>query len=88
MASATITCKLPLLLSFFFSVWFLGASSDSLQNVGALPPTCQRIECPSYDVIQVGNGYEIRRYNSPVWISNNPIQDISLVEATRTGFRR
>ncbi|KAL9298113.1 hypothetical protein ACSQ67_024009 [Phaseolus vulgaris] len=51
-------------------------------------PTCQRIECPSYDLIQLGNGYEIRRYNSSVWIANTPIQDISLVEATRTGFRR
>ncbi|XP_047179991.1 heme-binding protein 2-like [Vigna umbellata] len=87
MAAATIACKVSVLLSLF-SVWFVYVSSDSLPNVGALPPTCQRIECPSYDLIQVGNGYEIRRYNSPVWISNSPIQDISLVEATRTGFLR
>ncbi|XP_020231127.1 heme-binding protein 2 [Cajanus cajan] len=78
--AATMTWKLSLLLSLL--------SVSSLENVGAVPPTCKRIECPSYDVIQVGNGYEIRRYNSPVWISNTPIQDISLVEATRTGFLR
>lgn len=50
------------------------------------PPGCTRIECPGYDVIQSGNGYEIRRYNTSVWMSTSPIQDISLVEATRTGF--
>lgn len=51
-----------------------------------VPATCGRIECPSYDVIHVGDEYEIRRYNSSMWSSTSPIQDISLVEATRTGF--
>ena len=87
-ATIITTCKLSLLLSLLSVSLLLGVRSDTLQNVGAIPPTCKRIECPSYDVIHFGNGYEIRRYNSPVWISNSPIQDISLVEATRTGFRR
>ncbi|KAF9606751.1 hypothetical protein IFM89_028127 [Coptis chinensis] len=56
------------------------------QNVGIFPPTCNRIECPSFDVIQVGNGFEIRRYNSSVWMTTSPIEDISFVSATRTGF--
>ncbi|XP_061358150.1 uncharacterized protein LOC133302398 [Gastrolobium bilobum] len=86
--AAIITFKLSLLLSLL-SVSFFGVSSDTiLQNAGTIPPTCKRIECPTYDVIQISNGYEIRRYNSTVWISNSPIQDISLVKATRTGFRR
>ncbi|GAB4846696.1 hypothetical protein Ancab_025702 [Ancistrocladus abbreviatus] len=51
-----------------------------------LPPTCRRIECPSYDVIQTGQEYEIRRYNNTVWMSTAPIQDISFTAATRTGF--
>ncbi|KDP27282.1 hypothetical protein JCGZ_21013 [Jatropha curcas] len=50
------------------------------------PPTCNRIECPSFNLIHSGNGYEIRIYNSTVWMSTSPIEDISLVEATRTGF--
>ncbi|XP_065861640.1 uncharacterized protein [Euphorbia lathyris] len=50
------------------------------------PPTCNRIECPSYEVVEAGDGYEIRRYNSTLWISTSPIQDISLVQATKTGF--
>ncbi|KAL2327097.1 hypothetical protein Fmac_020524 [Flemingia macrophylla] len=87
MAATMITWKVSLVLSLL-SVSSLGVRSDTLGNAGAVPPTCMRIECPSYEVIQVGNGYEIRRYNSPVWISNTPIQDISLVEATRTGFLR
>lgn len=57
------------------------------QHVGSVvPPTCGRIECPSYDVLHVGDEYEIRRYNSSMWSSTTPIQDISLVDATRTGF--
>ncbi|XP_027355191.1 heme-binding protein 2-like [Abrus precatorius] len=85
--AATITCSLSLLFSLL-SVSILAVRSNTLKHVGTVPPTCKRIECPSYDVIQVGNGYEIRRYDSSVWISNPPIQDISIVEATRTGFRR
>lgn len=57
------------------------------EHVGlVIPPSCGRIECPNYDVIHVGDEYEIRRYNSSMWSSTSPIQDISLVEATRTGF--
>uniref|UniRef100_A0A2P2MH10 Heme-binding protein 2 n=2 Tax=Rhizophora mucronata TaxID=61149 RepID=A0A2P2MH10_RHIMU len=59
---------------------------DDNKNLGMYPPTCKRIECPAFDVIEVGNGYEIRRYNSTVWASTSAILDISLVEATRTGF--
>ncbi|XP_055823659.1 uncharacterized protein LOC129892132 [Solanum dulcamara] len=52
------------------------------------PPTCQRIECPNYDLIESGKDYEIRLYNSPMWMSTAPIDDISFVSATRTGFLR
>uniref|UniRef100_M1CN41 Heme-binding protein n=3 Tax=Solanum tuberosum TaxID=4113 RepID=M1CN41_SOLTU len=52
------------------------------------PPTCQRIECPNYDLIESGKDYEIRRYSSPMWMSTAPIDDISYVSATRTGFLR
>ncbi|XP_043702609.1 heme-binding protein 2 [Telopea speciosissima] len=55
-------------------------------SFGIVPPSCSRIECPSFDVIHVGNGFEIRRYNSTMWTSTSPIQDISFVEATRSGF--
>ncbi|XP_050220380.1 uncharacterized protein LOC126670646 [Mercurialis annua] len=59
---------------------------EAKTGVGIFPPTCNRIECPSYDVIDVANGYEIRRYNSSLWMTTSPIEDISLVDATRTGF--
>ncbi|GAU50892.1 hypothetical protein TSUD_368720 [Trifolium subterraneum] len=78
--ATTTTLKLSLFLTI------ISVSISGILSV--FPPTCERIECPTYQVIQSGNGYEIRRYNSSVWISNSPIQDISLVEATRTGFRR
>lgn len=77
--------KLSLLLSLLSNLPF-GLWSDANNGVGISPPTCSRIECPGYDVIEAVNGYEIRRYNSTVWMSTSPIQDISLVEATRTGF--
>ncbi|KAL2247252.1 heme-binding protein 2-like [Sesamum indicum] len=54
--------------------------------VGVFPPTCNRIECPTFDVVHNGNGFEIRRYNSSMWMSTKPIDDVSFVSATRTGF--
>ncbi|XP_040990662.1 heme-binding protein 2-like [Juglans microcarpa x Juglans regia] len=80
--------KLSLLLSLLSNSHHLGlwSGASNRESVGISPPSCSRIECPSYDVVHVGNGFEIRRYNSTVWMSTSPIQDISLVEATRTGF--
>uniref|UniRef100_M8BC08 Heme-binding protein 2 n=1 Tax=Aegilops tauschii TaxID=37682 RepID=M8BC08_AEGTA len=52
----------------------------------AVPPSCERIECPAYDVVDSANGFEIRRYKDAMWVSTAPIEDISLVDATRSGF--
>ncbi|KAF7028733.1 hypothetical protein CFC21_040600 [Triticum aestivum] len=52
----------------------------------AVPPSCERIECPAYDVVDNANGFEIRRYKDAMWVSTAPIEDISLVDATRSGF--
>ncbi|KAH9298720.1 hypothetical protein KI387_030402, partial [Taxus chinensis] len=51
-------------------------------------PSCKSIECPAYDIIEQGEGYEIRRYNHTLWMSTSPIPNISFVNATRTGFLR
>ncbi|XP_028755348.1 heme-binding protein 2-like [Neltuma alba] len=79
MTTTLTKLKLSLLLVLLFA---------SVSSFAKVPPTCKRIECPSYDVIYAGNGYEIRHYNSTVWASTSPIQDISLVKATGTGFSR
>ncbi|KAF8080670.1 hypothetical protein N665_0929s0022 [Sinapis alba] len=77
-------------LSFLLSL--LSGGSDLLSpisepsHLGKFPPSCNRIECPNYEMVHAGNGYEIRRYDTTVWISTEPIQDISLVDATRTAF--
>lgn len=67
-----------------------GYSTNNLQPVKLdfYPPSCNRIECPNYDLIQSGKDYEIRRYNSSMWMSTAPIDDINLYSATRTGFLR
>ncbi|KAE9454965.1 hypothetical protein C3L33_13133, partial [Rhododendron williamsianum] len=79
-----LSCLLSLLPNSNLGIW---PESRSGNNAAVSPPpSCSRIECPSYDVVHVGNGYEIRRYNSTAWASTSPIEDISLVEATRTGF--
>lgn len=61
---------------------------DQNAKVGVFPPTCSRIECPSYDVMHAdaNNEFEIRRYNSSVWMSTSPIDDISFLQATTNGF--
>ncbi|KAI4388233.1 hypothetical protein MLD38_000580 [Melastoma candidum] len=70
-------------LSLLVNLLKLQEHQDHLK---VFPPSCTRIQCPGYDVLHSGDGYEIRRYSSPVWMSTSPIQDISLVEATRAGF--
>ncbi|KAL3821327.1 hypothetical protein ACJIZ3_007232 [Penstemon smallii] len=70
------------------SLWPGNNHNHNGVHVGVFPPTCNRIECPSYDLIHTGNDFEIRRYNSSVWISTQPIIDTSFVAATRTGFRK
>eukprot|EP00262_Sarcandra_glabra_P000295 TRINITY_DN1034_c0_g1_i1.p1 TRINITY_DN1034_c0_g1~~TRINITY_DN1034_c0_g1_i1.p1 ORF type:complete len:232 (+),score=16.75 TRINITY_DN1034_c0_g1_i1:113-808(+) len=77
---ASSTSYLFLLLVSIFALCGDGIS------VVEFPPTCNSIECPKFDVIHAGNDFEIRRFNSTVWMSTSPIQDISLVDATRTGF--
>ncbi|KAI3841622.1 hypothetical protein MKW92_039487 [Papaver armeniacum] len=77
--------KLSALLSLF-SIFSSPWAPENNERVGIFPPTCNRIECPSFDVIHVGNGFEIRRYNSSMWMSTSPIDGISYVESTRTGF--
>ncbi|KAL0301336.1 UNVERIFIED_CONTAM: hypothetical protein Sradi_6410400 [Sesamum radiatum] len=74
---------LNLLSSSNLNLW----AGNEAGPVAVFPPTCNRIECPSYDVVHTGNGFEIRRYNSSMWMSTKPIDDVSFVSATRTGFR-
>lgn len=80
--------EVTLLLNLLTGTNELGGlwSGNKYEKKSEVPPTCKRIECPSYEMIHQGNGYEIRRYNSSVWISTSPVLDISLVQATRTGF--
>ncbi|EOA37064.1 hypothetical protein CARUB_v10010190mg [Capsella rubella] len=88
MAAGLSFFKLSFLLSLLSGgsdLFGPGAESGPAQ-IGKFPPSCNRIECPSYDLVHSGNGYEIRRYNTSVWVSTKPIQDISLVDATRTAF--
>ncbi|KAL8142251.1 hypothetical protein V2J09_015283 [Rumex salicifolius] len=54
--------------------------------IAELPPSCKSIECPNYSLVEESKGFEIRRYNSTVWMSTSTIQDISFTGATRTGF--
>ncbi|GKC00597.1 heme-binding protein 2 [Tanacetum coccineum] len=60
-------------------------TSSSTKDVG-FPAQCNRIECPTYQVVESGDGYEIRVYNSSMWATTSPIDDISFVDGTRTGF--
>ncbi|KAF7836529.1 heme-binding protein 2-like [Senna tora] len=69
--------------SFFPSLLIFSFLSLSCLATLPIPPTCERIECPTYDVLQSNDAYEIRRYNSSVWASASPVQEISIVEATR-----
>jgi len=73
-------------LQFLVLTTFIVATFFSVE--GKIPESCKKYECPTYNVTEMGKDYEIRSYNSPVWISTSPVQDNSLVAATRKGFSR
>lgn len=61
---------------------------DSTLSDGAEPSSCNRFECPKYELIHKENEYEIRRYYSVVLISTSPIEANGIVEATKIGFKQ
>ncbi|KAK4850129.1 hypothetical protein QYF36_004037 [Acer negundo] len=86
MAMSMLKLVFALMTLFSVSTHSSIVTGTGKEAIQIYPPTCTRIECPNFKTIHVGNGFEIRRYNSSVWITTSPIQDISLVQATRTGF--
>ncbi|KAL8242613.1 hypothetical protein R6Q59_012915 [Mikania micrantha] len=82
--------KLSMLLTLLSDVKLGSWPGSPVQKepvaVGKFPAQCNRIECPTYDVVYSGDDYEIRLYNSSMWATTSPIDDISFVEGTRTGF--
>jgi len=79
--ASTSTFQFSILMSLLLVSLFLSVE-------GKLPESCQKNECPTYNVIEEGKDYEIRSYKSPVWISTSPIRNKSFSGATRTGFIR
>ncbi|KAH6756809.1 SOUL heme-binding family protein [Perilla frutescens var. hirtella] len=86
MAGAFELLKLCFLVSGFLFRSSVTAANEGGSGVGVFPATCASIECPSYDVVDNGKGFEIRRYNSSMWISTQPIDDFSLVDAGNIAF--
>lgn len=55
--------------------------------VGEVAPSYESMECEDYESIHTYKEYEIRRYNYTFWMSTiPPINNISFVDATGTGF--
>ncbi|KAL1223823.1 hypothetical protein V5N11_008804 [Cardamine amara subsp. amara] len=79
-------------LSFYFSLVVVGSCAQApkplSQSLGIRPKICDQYECPTYKLVEAGNGYEIRMYNSAVWMSTDPIPAPSMTQATKTGFLR
>ncbi|WVZ09540.1 hypothetical protein V8G54_014070 [Vigna mungo] len=74
--------------TFQFLVLWSFILAPFLSVEGKIPESCKKNECPTYDVTEMGKDYEIRSYNSPVWISTSPFQNNSLVDATLYGLAR
>lgn len=51
------------------------------------PPFCRGLDCPKYSVQVVGDGVELRQYDSAMWVSTK-VQGARYGQATRTGFQR
>ncbi|KAL8135550.1 hypothetical protein AgCh_010259 [Apium graveolens] len=58
--------------------------------VASPPPPCNRLECPTYSLIDSGpeGAYEIRKYTDIVLITTSPIQGEGFLQATHSGFSK
>ncbi|XP_010461661.1 PREDICTED: heme-binding protein 2-like [Camelina sativa] len=80
-------------LSFCLSIVVVGSSAAQVPapwtpSNGMRPGTCDHYECPTSKLVEAGYAYEIRLYNTAVWISTGPISATSMTQATKTGFQR
>ena len=79
-------------LSFFLGLVVVVSCSQAPApwnpSLGMRPGTCDHYECPTYKLVEAGYGYEIRMYDSAVWMSTHPIPDPSITQGTKTGFQR
>ncbi|KAL8135552.1 hypothetical protein AgCh_010261 [Apium graveolens] len=55
--------------------------------VASPPPSCNNVECPTYNLIDSGPGgaYEIRKYTDIVFITTSPIRGEGFLQATHSG---
>ncbi|KAL0710462.1 hypothetical protein Bca4012_017440 [Brassica carinata] len=80
--------QLSFCLSLVVVVSCAQASAPLNPSMGMRPGTCDHYECPTYELAEVGHGYEIRVYKSAVWMSTGLIPSPSMTQATTTGFQR
>eukprot|EP00249_Psilotum_nudum_P013286 c24261_g1_i1 orf=36-767(-) len=80
--------EMKVCLCVAFVCLFGGRPSSSSLSAAPTLPTCEKIECPKYEVLyqNVELEFEIRRYNESVWMSTAALQDLSFRNATRIGF--
>ncbi|KAL1192682.1 hypothetical protein V5N11_020178 [Cardamine amara subsp. amara] len=75
-------------LSIYLSLVLVGSCALTPKPLGMRPSSCDQYECPTFKLVDVGNGFEIRMYDSAVWISTDSISAPSMTQATKTGFQR
>ncbi|KAG2254752.1 hypothetical protein Bca52824_084888 [Brassica carinata] len=75
-------------MSFFLGLVVVVSCSQAFApwnpSMRMRPGTCDHYECPTYKLVQAGHGYEIRMYNSAVWMSTDPITAPSMTQGTKT----
>ncbi|KAI8572441.1 hypothetical protein RHMOL_Rhmol01G0198800 [Rhododendron molle] len=52
-----------------------------------VPPNCEKLECPPYQVIKSQKDYEIRSYKRALWVSSPQINSTSFNDGSGKGFK-
>ncbi|KAK4785697.1 hypothetical protein SAY86_002386 [Trapa natans] len=82
---ATESPALGLLLALSIAV-ALGFGSAATATVYGIPDNCKRLECPSYTVVHSQADFEIRKYQTALWMSGPPLKSTSYTDASNRGF--
>ncbi|XP_072960894.1 uncharacterized protein [Typha angustifolia] len=74
-----------LLLPLLLLLWSVERSDGSIAAYGK-PPSCDKFECPSYQVVHYQDGLEIRSYKKAIWMSTPLVNSSSFMTAVDSGF--
>ena len=87
-ASLVLVCSTVWLVGFSIPQPFPSRSQDVVGSHPIPSATCEKLECPAYEVVHEESDFQVRLCHAAKWAETSIINEISFKKAVYTGFRR